>query len=60
MTDWVTGDVLRVSADGVPTRLLTLRQGAADHVYVVDQRLLVVPLVRDHVVRAYRWNSATR
>jgi len=60
VTDWVTGDVLRVSADGVPTRLLTLRQGAADHVYVVDQRLLVVPLVRDHVVRAYRWNAATR
>jgi len=48
VTDWVTGDVLRVSADGVPTRLLTLRQGAADHLYVVDQRLLVVPLVRDH------------
>ena len=60
VTDWVTGEVLRVSADGVPARLLTLRQGAADHLYVVDQRLLVVPLVRDHVVRAYRWNSATR
>ena len=60
VTDWVTGDVLRVSADGVPTRLLTLRQGAANHLYVVDQRLLVVPLVRDHVVRAYRWNAATR
>lgn len=60
VTDWVTGDVLRVSADGVATRLLTLRQGAADHVYVLDQRLLVVPLVRDHVVRAYRWNAATR
>jgi hypothetical protein len=60
VTDWVTGDVLRVTADGVPTRLMTLRQGAADHLYVVDQRLLVVPLVRDHVVKAFRWDSAAR
>jgi hypothetical protein len=60
VTDWVTGDVLRVSADGVPARLTTLRQGAADHLYVADQRLLVIPLVRDHVVKAYRWDSAAR
>jgi hypothetical protein len=55
VTDWVTGDVLRVSADGVPSRLMTLQRGAADHLYVVDQRLLVVPLVLDGTVRAYRW-----
>jgi hypothetical protein len=60
VTDWVTGDVLRVTAGGVPTRLMTLSQGAADHLYVADQRLLVVPLVRDHVVRAYRWDAAAR
>lgn len=60
VTDWVTGDVLRVSAEGTPTRLMTLTQGAADHLYVVDQRLLVVPLVKDHVVRAYRWDAAAR
>ena len=60
VTDWATGDVLHVSADGMPTRLLTLRQGAADHHYVVDQRLLVIPLVLDNAVRAYRWNAATR
>lgn len=52
--------MLRVSTDGIPTRLLTLTQGAADHLYAVDRRLLVVPLVKDHVVRAYRWDAAAR
>ena len=58
MTDWVTGDLLHVSADGMPTPLLTLRRGAADHHYVVDQQLLVIPLVLDGAIRAYRWAPA--
>jgi hypothetical protein len=55
VTDWTTGDLLHVSADGKPTPLVKLRQGAADHHYVIDQRLLVVPLVLDGAIRAYRW-----
>jgi hypothetical protein len=58
VTDWETGELLRVSADGVPTRILTLRRGAADHHYVAAQNLLVVPLVLDHAVRAYRWTPS--
>ena len=55
VTDWTTGDLLHVSADGKPTSLVKLRQGAADHHYVIDQRLLVIPLVLDNALRAYRW-----
>jgi hypothetical protein len=55
VTDWMTGDLLRVTADGKPTSLLKLPKGAADHEYVVDRRLLVIPLVLDHTLRAYRW-----
>ncbi|TWT19083.1 hypothetical protein FQY83_11990 [Luteimonas marina] len=55
ITDWTRGEVLRVSADGVATPLLTLSKGAADHLYLVDERLLVVPQLLDDVVRAYRW-----
>jgi hypothetical protein len=55
VTDWMTGDVLRVSAEGQPTSLLKLPKGAADHEYVADRRLLVIPLVLDHTLRAYRW-----
>jgi hypothetical protein len=56
VTDWTKGELLRVSADGVPSLLLTLKQGAADHTYVIDRGLLVVPLVLDGAVRAYRWS----
>jgi hypothetical protein len=55
VTDWETGDLLHVSADGAPTRILTVRRGAADHHYVAAQRLLVIPLVLDNAIRAYRW-----
>lgn len=55
VTDWVTGAVLRVSADGRPELLMTLPQGVADHTHVVARQLLVFPLVKDHTLRAYRW-----
>ncbi len=58
VTDWTKGDVLQISADGTPTPILKLPQGAADHEYVVDQRLLVIPLVLDNAIRAYRWAPA--
>ncbi|KAF1686018.1 hypothetical protein B1992_09960 [Pseudoxanthomonas broegbernensis] len=55
VTDWTRGHVIHLTADGEPTRLFTLPKGAADHHYVVDRQLLVVPLLLDHAVRAYRW-----
>ncbi len=55
VTDWTTGRVLHVSADGAANTIMTLQRGAADHEYVVDKRLLVIPMVLDDVVRAYRW-----
>ena len=58
VTDWGSGDLWHVLADGTSTRILKLPRGAADHHYIVDQRLLVVPLVLDHAVRAYRWAPA--
>jgi hypothetical protein len=55
VTDWGTGDLWHVSANGQWMLLLRLPRGAADHHYLVDRRLLVVPLVLDGAVRAYRW-----
>lgn len=55
VTDWLAGDVLQVTADGRPTILLSIGRGTADHTYLPAARLLVVPHVLDHKVRAYRW-----
>jgi len=55
VTDWQTGDVLHVSADGKPTPLMKLVRGTADHTYLDDQQLLVIPSMNENLLRAYRW-----
>ena len=55
VTDWLTGDVLHVTADGRSSPLLKLGQGTADHTYRIDQQLLVIPQMKESVLRAYRW-----
>ena len=58
VTDWLTGEVIHVSADGRPTPIMTLVQGSADHAYVADKQQMIVPLMKDNVLRAYRWSLA--
>lgn len=55
VVDWVTGLVSQVSGDGTARPILTLPQGAADHTYIAATGTLVIPLVKDGTVRAYRW-----
>ncbi|HTO03779.1 MAG TPA: hypothetical protein VL069_08765 [Opitutus sp.] len=56
VTDWLTGDVIHVSANGTPTPIMKLVQGSADHAYIVEKQQMIVPLMKDNVVRAYRWS----
>ncbi len=60
VTDWTTGKVWRVSPEGQATQLLQLSQGTADHLYLAQQNLLVIPLILDNLVRAYYWAPAAR
>lgn len=55
VTDWTRGLLLQVGADGAVRTLLTLEKGAADHLYQVEEQVLVVPQLLDGVVRAWRW-----
>jgi hypothetical protein len=55
VTDWLTGDVIHVSAEGKATPIMKLVQGSADHSYIVAKQLMIVPLMNDNVLRAYRW-----
>jgi hypothetical protein len=56
VTDWLTGDVLHVSAQGKPEPIMKLVQGSADHTYLAEQKELIIPLMKDNVLRAYRWS----
>ena len=55
VTDWLTGDVLAVSAEGTATPIMKLVQGSADHTYLESKQLLIIPLMNNNVLRAYRW-----
>jgi hypothetical protein len=55
VSDWLTGDVLHVSATGVPTPIMQLVRGTADLAYLIDSRQLLIPSMNENVLRAYRW-----
>ena len=56
ITDFTPGQLLHVAADGSTTPLLTLERGNADHLYVPEKQLLVIPLLRSDRVLAFRWS----
>jgi hypothetical protein len=47
--------VRHIAPEGKTTLLMKLPRGAADHHYLADRRLLVIPLLLDNAIRAYRW-----
>lgn len=55
VTDWLTGDVFHVSATGEPTAVMNLAQGTADHTYLPDAKLMVLPQMKENLLRAFRW-----
>ncbi|MEO7599043.1 MAG: hypothetical protein ABIV50_08935 [Opitutus sp.] len=56
VTDWLTGDVLQVSAQGQTKPLMKLVQGSADHTYIASRHQLIIPLMKDNLLRAYQWS----
>jgi sugar lactone lactonase YvrE len=53
VTDWMAGKLYRITPEGEAEELLDLGQGAADHEYIEEQRLVVIPMMNDGVVVAY-------
>ena len=54
VTDWMNGALLRISAEGEVEQLLDLNQGSADHEVIEDQNLVIIPMMNDGTVVAYR------
>lgn len=54
VSDWVAGKVFRIAKSGKAEVLLTLAQGTADIGYVPAQKMLLVPLMMNDKVVAYR------
>ena len=54
VTDWMAGGLLRISPSGEAVLLLDLPQGSADLEYVADKRLIVIPMMNEGKLVAYR------
>jgi sugar lactone lactonase YvrE len=54
VTDWIGGVLFRVAADGKAERLLTLKQGNADLGVVPGEGTILIPMMLEGLVVAYR------
>lgn len=54
VSDWMSGGVFKVARSGAATKIISLAQGSADLGYVPDQALLVVPMMNDGTILAYK------
>jgi DNA-binding beta-propeller fold protein YncE len=54
VTDWMAGKLLHIKADGEYELLLTLSQGSADHAYLPAGDILVIPMMMDNKLLAYK------
>jgi sugar lactone lactonase YvrE len=53
-TDWVGGALYRIHPDGTSDQLMDLNQGSADLEFVEGEKLVIIPMMMDGKVTAYR------
>jgi sugar lactone lactonase YvrE len=54
VTDWLSGALYTVDADGKAKMVMDLNQGSADHEYIESEKLVVIPMMMDGTVAAYK------
>lgn len=54
VSDWMKGGVFSVSRQGKVTKVLALGQGSADIATIPEQKILLVPMMMDGKVAAYK------
>ncbi len=54
VTDWMAGKLLRISKTGEVEELLVLEQGMADHEYLQDQNIILLPMMMGNTLLAYK------
>jgi sugar lactone lactonase YvrE len=54
VTDWLSGGLYTFDADGKAEMIMDLNQGSADHEYIEGEKLVVIPMMMDGTVAAYK------
>ena len=58
VTDWLSGALTHAPKTGEPYLLLQLERGTADHEYLIEPGLLIVPSMLENRVRAFTWKPS--
>jgi hypothetical protein len=53
-TDWAAGGLFRIDKKGKANRLIDLNQGSADLTYFPEQGTVLIPMMLDNTLAAYR------
>jgi DNA-binding beta-propeller fold protein YncE len=56
VTDWMDGRLIHIQPSGISKTLLKLAQGSADHTVMLDQGLVIIPMMLSGNVVAYKIN----
>jgi hypothetical protein len=54
VTDWFSGGLYHIGEDGKAELLMDLKQGSADHEFVPDENLAIIPMMMEGTVDAYK------
>lgn len=57
VTDWLAGKLLLIDSKGTVETLLDLDQGSADHEYIQESGLVLIPMMMNNKVVAYRFKE---
>ena len=53
VTDWITGRVMHITAEGKSRVLATFPKGVADHAYLADKKWLILPEMLENRITAF-------
>ena len=56
VTDWMTGKLYQINKSGEAKSLLELEQGMADHEVILEKNLIILPMMNNDKVLAYKIN----
>jgi len=54
VTDWFNGKLFHIEHTGEVTVLLELNQGSADHEFILEKDLMLIPMMKDNKLLAYK------
>lgn len=54
VTDWMNGKLFHIEHTGEVTVLLELSQGSADHEFILKKDLMLIPMMKDNKLLAYK------